>query len=147
LKTFLLVLCTVLTIGVLAGAQEPAQTAPPEVSAALAAELLGSEVPALPSLPELSLKDVIDTLADYDFTHESGKVMNIIEAWGVTDPHTKNIIINDSQSSAGRKKTIIHEFIHTQYYAKSVETGGPFEEQVDAKAKALFKKLYGPEGK
>ena len=97
---------------------------------------------ALPPL-DLDLKSFVDTLAEYDVVHET-RLMTFMRWWGLTDPDTKTIYINDRGELGVRKETVLHEFVHAAYMRQGVQTGGVWEPYVDAKAQAVFDVIYGP---
>ena len=107
--------------------------------------VVGESVQAADALPpaDLDLKAVIDVLAEYDVVHES-RLMTFLGYYGLTDPATKTIYINDREEIGVRRETVLHEFVHAIYMRQGVNTSGPWEPFVDAKAQRVFDVLYGP---
>jgi hypothetical protein len=96
------------------------------------------------SLPPLdpSLAEVIEILADYDVLHE-GRLMTYAHWYGLTDPNTKTIFINSSVAEDYRAETLLHELLHILYMRRGIDTRGPYEDLVEAKAQELYRQLYG----
>lgn len=95
----------------------------------------------LPSV-DLDLAEVVDMLVDYDIVHVN-RLMSFLHYYGLTDPRTHTIYINTDVSMSETRDTIIHELLHVVYFRRGVDTSGPYEPFIGARAHEIYLKLYG----
>lgn len=100
--------------------------------------------PQAPPLPDVTveLKDVIDILTEYNVVLEDNPSFCSM-FYGMTDYQARTISICAIYEITQRRRTVLHEIMHIVYWQKGIETGGPYEEQIQERADRLFYKLYG----
>lgn len=91
---------------------------------------------------QLDTKDIINILAEYDVEHTQMR-MFCQQFYGATSFNSKLIELCSSYDTADKRETILHELLHIAYHQHFIETGGPYEGQIDAMAKQWYAQLYG----
>lgn len=127
------------------------------VGAFAGAPVRAQEAPALPTpeyfqfhnstvvLPpaELSLRAVIDILADYSIVHTSN-AMSAFKYYGLTDFRRKQIFINSDVDLADRRDTVLHELFHVLYRLNGIDTSDDASDvAIQHKADEAYAALYG----
>lgn len=100
-----------------------------------------AEVQTLPEL-KLELKDVISILVDYKIEH-TNMAMFCQHFYGATAFDNRTVELCDLYDTPDRRLTVLHELLHIRYKQELIETGGPYEAQIDALAHKLYAQLYG----
>lgn len=131
-------LLLVLVLSVIVAGSSPHM---PKVYRARQLQLDFGAVNDLPKL-DLTLKDVIDILAEYDIEHTHMK-MYCDHFYGSTSFDHRTIELCSTYDQPDRRLTVLHELRHIQYHRYLIETGGPFEDQIDAQAHQQYQELYG----
>lgn len=102
---------------------------------------VNADAEPLPEL-EFTLATLIDITAEYEIIQETNPTF-CRSYHGMTDYVTKTISICAFQDITFRRKTLIHESLHILYWSRGINTGGPYDAQIEAKAEAIFQRLYG----
>lgn len=92
------------------------------------------------ALEELTIKEVIRILTEFDIRHTDKIYCNGEEALGITLPSSKLIQLSDKPLIAERRLVIIHELYHA---ADFIDGGNSSEKNTDKRANQLYKKIYG----
>lgn len=100
------------------------------------------DVPALPEI-RFELIDMIDVLTDYSIIDEDSPTF-CRQYWGMTDFHTRTISVCSRADLTMRRQTVIHETLHVIYWRMGINTGGQYEPVIEAQARKIFLRLYGP---
>lgn len=88
----------------------------------------------------LTLKDIIDVLAETDVTTVPDLYSDGDACYGLADLDNKKIFLQDKMSIQQRKYVVIHELFHMSDYLRGHETD---EEETEARGQKLYTKLYG----
>ena len=99
------------------------------------------DVPPLPDIV-LGAKEIVEILSDYNVIMEDNKTF-CRNYYGMTDPDTRTISICALTDASTKIITLLHELLHVAYNRIGIDTGGPYEIQIDIKARELYRKLYG----
>lgn len=62
----------------------------------------------------------------------------------MTSAALKEIDVCDDVDQAIKEETMLHELYHVRYGEIGIDTGGPYEPQIEALAQARFHELFGP---
>lgn len=103
---------------------------------------------ALPdkSSDEISMREVLTIASYYDINHVTMPIIphsvdsSFTILWGLTDPMTRKIIINEAAPLEYRPQVLLHEM----YYIKHNAEGKTQDEKyIDSLATVTYKKLFG----
>lgn len=104
---------------------------------------LAQQETASAAMPDITLREVLDTLADYNVSHETSGLF-ARSFYGVTDSKSKTIYISDNFDIADRRETLLHEFLHAEIRKRGVfESHEALEVAIDAKAQEIYRRIYG----
>lgn len=114
--------------------------------AVLLAVLQETPFPHPPPAPlpemELTLADTVAIAAEYDIKHDSSTAF-CRSYYGLTEYDTKTITICSRVDVSYQLLTLLHEMWHVKYFKLGYNTGGPYEAQIEEKAKETYKKIFG----
>lgn len=99
------------------------------------------DVPPLPAIT-FDAKEIVEILSDYNLIMEDNPTF-CRNYYGMTDFDTRTISICARIDASTKRITLLHELLHVAYHRIGIDTGGPYEPQIDSLAKELHRKLYG----
>lgn len=99
------------------------------------------ELPPLPTV-QLELRDLIDIVLEFRILMEDNPTF-CRTFYGLTDYESKTISICTLYTHTQQAKTFLHEAYHVKYHKLGIDTGGPYEPEIDRLAQEAFLRLYG----
>lgn len=98
-------------------------------------------MPVVPAVPQLTAKEIISILADYDFKHVDQQPF-FQPAFGVTnfDSSPPAIWIFNTGDTPSKRSTVIHELLHVHYHQLGLD---PPEEYIRSEESRLYLEIFG----
>ena len=88
---------------------------------------------------ELTLKDVIEMLCDYEVLHKDRVFRDGKFFYGLTDYSDRTISFS-AQDRSDMRDSVIHELLHLNYKIRGLR---PEEEEIAKQTSELYQKLFG----
>ncbi len=98
----------------------------------------------VPPLPEVSFTaaDIIRLMSSVNLKQQESPAF-CESLHGLTSYHTNTIEICAHDAAFFKQEVLIHELLHLRYGEVGINTGGPYEDQIEEKAWAIYQQLFG----